>query len=85
MMIDPLRKKEDVDVFLNVADVAARFVARYLNALKMNGIAEELIPHIAVSLTHSVISHLMTDPAGLDKQTNPHSLVDWDVTGKLPQ
>lgn len=84
-MIKPLTSKADQERFMNVAEVAAKFVAKYLYELRANGVRDEVLPTIAVSLSHSVISHLLADIPTSDKVTDRAGLEEWDTSGQIPQ
>jgi hypothetical protein len=84
-LIDPLHNKDDERKMYLIAEMAAKFVSKFIYTMKINGVPEEVIPHIAVSLSHSIIGTLWADPESLNKiQDQKTPLEELDTSRLLP-
>lgn len=84
-MLDPLRNKDDEQRMYLIAEMAAKFVSRFIYTMRLNGVPEVFIPQIANTLSQNVIGTLWVDPAGLsipkDQKTQ---LEEFDPADLVP-
>lgn len=80
----PLDNKEDQEKLLKIADLASRFVARYVYNLAQNGADSETCIRVAVSLTPSIVAHLLAVEANSHTAKDQVDLKEWEPGDSLP-
>jgi len=84
-MFNPLKKKEDEAKMYVIAELAAKFVAKYINTMRLNGVPDPILAHTIVPLTQSIVGTLWMDPEALrNLQGSSPSLEEFDVNQLLP-
>lgn len=77
-MLDPMNSSDDKQRFMQIAEVAALFVAKYLYTLECNGVSQNVLAAISVNLTSAVISQLLVDPEAARIAQYQRFLQEWE-------
>lgn len=80
----PLSNKEDHEKLMQIADMAAKFVARYIYNLAQNGADQDTCTRVAIALTPSIIAHLLAVEANSHKAKDLVDLKEWEPGDSLP-
>ena len=84
-LIDPLKNKEDEAKMYLIAEMAGKFVAKFIYTARINGVPEVMLPIIANTLSQNIIGTLWADPTSLRTVPDQKSqLEEFDPTGLVP-